>query len=226
MKHKTGTLLFSLVLSIALAITPTVQSHALFGSLFGSALKAAIKAIDLQIQKLQNQTIVLQNAQKVVENAMSKLKLDDITAFAQKQQRLFSGYYQELQQVKSVIGEYQKVGNIMWMQTQMITDYKTAYNLFRNDAHFSPQEIQYMYTVYSGILDKSVKDLSALTVIISSYSTQISDGKRLELVEQLATDMENNRLTLLRFNRQNSLVSLNRATSEQEVKAVKSYYGL
>ncbi len=226
MKTKIGIILLSVGLTIGLSIAPTTQSHALFGSLFSDAIKAAIKAIDIGIQKMQNQTIVLQNAQKVVENAMSKLKLDDITAFAQKEQSLFSGYYQELQQVKSVISSYQKVENILKMQTQMVTDYTTAYNLFKKDAHFTPKEITYMYKVYSGILDKSVKDLSALTSIISSYYTQMSDGKRLELIEMLATDMENNRITLLQFNRQNSLVSLNRSTSEQEVKAIQSYYGL
>lgn len=226
MKTKIGMVILSLGLTIGMSVAPTTQSHALFGSLFSGAIKAAIKAIDISIQKLQNQTIVLQNAQKVVENTMSKLKLDEITAFAQKEQTLFSGYYQELQQVKSIISGYQKVGKILQMQTQMVSDYKTAYNLFKNDTHFTPREIRYMYTVYAGILDKSVRDLSALTTILSAYSTQMSDGRRLELIEKLAIDMQDNRLTLLQFNRQNQLVSLNRATSEQETKAIRSYYGL
>ncbi|QES89684.1 conjugal transfer protein TraI [Rhizosphaericola mali] len=226
MKTKFGIVLLSLVLTIGMSVAPTTKSHALFGSLFSDAIKAAIKAIDISIQKLQNQTIVLQNAQKVVENTMGKLKLDEIAAFAQKEQTLFSGYYQELQQVKSVISGYKKVGKILQMQTQMVSDYKTAYNLFKNDAHFTPKEILYMYTVYTGILDKSVQDLSALTTIISAYSTQMSDGRRLALIEKLATNMENNRITLLQFNRQNQLVCMSRARSETEVKAIKSYYGL
>lgn len=226
MKTKIGIMVMSIGLTLGLSFAPTTKSHALFGFLVSDAIKAAIKAIDLKIQKLQNQTIVLQNAQKVVENAMSKLKLDDITAFAQKEQTLFSGYYQELEQVKSVISGYQKVENTIQMQAQMVSDYKTAYNLFKNDSHFKPSEIQYMYTVYTGILNKSVRDLSALTVLISSYSTQMSDGKRLELIEKLAEDMEHNRLDLLQFNRQNRLVSLNRAVSASDVKAVKTYYGL
>lgn len=226
MKSKIGIILLSLGLTIGLSIAPTTQSHALFGFLVSDAIKAAIKAIDLKIQKLQNQTIVLQNAQKVVENAMSKLKLDQITAFAQKEQTLFSGYYKELQQVKSVISGYEKVAKVIQLQQQMLSDYSTAYQQFKNDAHFSPKEIQYMSIIYSRIMDKSVKDLSALTTIISAYTTQISDGKRLELIGRLATDMENNRQQLLQFNRQNRLLSLNRATSKQEVLAIKSYYGL
>ena len=42
-------------------------------------IKKVIVAVDLKIQRLQTKTIWLQNAQKVIENAMSKLKLNQIT---------------------------------------------------------------------------------------------------------------------------------------------------
>lgn len=41
-------------------------------------IKKAIKAVDLQVQRQQNKVIWLQNAQKTLENAMSKAKLEDI----------------------------------------------------------------------------------------------------------------------------------------------------
>src|ERR1700691_3659973 len=40
-----------------------------------------IKAVDLKIQRLQTQTIWLQNAQKEIENVMSKVKLDEISGW-------------------------------------------------------------------------------------------------------------------------------------------------
>jgi hypothetical protein len=43
-----------------------------------AAIIKVIKAADLQIQRLQNKTIWLQNAQKTLENKMSQLKLDEI----------------------------------------------------------------------------------------------------------------------------------------------------
>ena len=42
-------------------------------------IKKVIVAVDLKIQRLQNKTIWLQNAQKTIENTMSKLKLDQIS---------------------------------------------------------------------------------------------------------------------------------------------------
>ena len=52
-------------------------------------IKKVIVAVDLKIQRLQTKTIWLQNAQKVVENKMSKLKLKEISDWVQKQKDLY-----------------------------------------------------------------------------------------------------------------------------------------
>jgi hypothetical protein len=40
-----------------------------------AGVKKVVKAVDLKVQRLQNKTIWLQNAQKVLENKLSKLRL-------------------------------------------------------------------------------------------------------------------------------------------------------
>ena len=59
-----------------------------------AAVKKVIKAIDLRIQRLQNKTIWLQNAQKKIENTLSKLKLNEISDWTQKQRNLYQNYYE------------------------------------------------------------------------------------------------------------------------------------
>ncbi|HNU47553.1 MAG TPA: conjugal transfer protein TraI, partial [Bacteroidia bacterium] len=59
-------------------------------------IKKVIKAVDLKIQRLQNKTIWLQNAQKTLENKMSQLKLTEIRDWVQKQKKLYEDYFQEL----------------------------------------------------------------------------------------------------------------------------------
>jgi len=77
-----------------------------------AGIKKVIKAVDLKIQRLQNKTIWLQNAQKVVENTMSELKLNEITDWVEKQRTLYRDYYDELWQVKNVISYYHRVKEI------------------------------------------------------------------------------------------------------------------
>src|SRR5215211_5721301 len=59
-------------------------------------IKKVIVAIDLKIQRLQNKVIWLQNAQKVVENSMSKLHLEEIGDWVEKQRNLYQDYFDEL----------------------------------------------------------------------------------------------------------------------------------
>src|SRR6202035_2042923 len=69
-------------------------------------IKKVINAIDLAVQQAQNKTIILQNAQKEIENVMTQLKLDDISGCLQKQKDLYQEYYNELSQVKEIISGY------------------------------------------------------------------------------------------------------------------------
>ena len=66
---------------LSISIVPVQHTHAQIpiSEIIKAAVKKVIKAVDLKIQRLQNKTIWLQNAQKVLENKMSKLKLTEIS---------------------------------------------------------------------------------------------------------------------------------------------------
>src|SRR6476620_11144768 len=81
---------------------PTNQANAQVAVLevIKAGVKKVIKAVDLKIQRMQNETIWLQNAQKVMENQLSKLKLNEIAKWSEKQKELYSKYYTDLWKVK------------------------------------------------------------------------------------------------------------------------------
>lgn len=188
--------------------------------------KKVIKAIDLRIQKLQNKTIWLQNAQKQVENVLSKLKLDEISDWTQKQKDLYKGYYEELAKVKSIITYYQRIKEITKKQTRLVEEYERAWNLFKRDTHFKESEIAYMERVYTGILEESVKNIDQIFLILDSFTTQMSDLKRLEIINKAADQIDANYDDLTLFNRQNMLLSLQRAKTEADADHVKEFYGI
>ena len=76
-------------------------------------IKKVIIAVDLKIQRLQNKTIWLQNAQKTLENTMSKLKLDEISDWVEKQRKLYADYFDELWKVKAALTYYHRVKEII-----------------------------------------------------------------------------------------------------------------
>lgn len=188
--------------------------------------KKVIKAIDLRIQKLQNKTIWLQNAQKQAENVLSKLKLDEISDWTQKQKNLYKEYYEELSKVKSIITYYQRIREITKKQTRLVAEYERAWNLFRQDTHFKESEILYMERVYTGILEESVKNIDQIFLILDSFATQMSDLKRLEIINTAADQIDANYDDLTMFNQQNMLLSLQRAKTQADADHVKEFYGI
>ncbi|WP_426484665.1 conjugal transfer protein TraI [Flavobacterium sp. 2] len=188
--------------------------------------KKVIKAIDLGIQRLQNKTIWLQNAQKQIENTLSKLKLNEISDWTKKQRDLYKDYYEELQKVKSIITYYQRIKEISAKQTRLIDEYEKAWNLFKRDGHFKVSELEYMEKVYDGILGESMKNIDQIFLIIESFTTQMSDLKRLEIINAAADQIDSNYNDLRLFNQQNVLLSLQRAKTDTDVNKVKQFYGI
>lgn len=185
-----------------------------------------IRAIDLKVQRLQNNTIWLQNAQKVLENQLSKLRLSEISGWSGSQQQLFSGYYDELWKIKAGIAYYQRIKDLTATQVAMVGEYHKAWSLLRQDNHFNAGEISHMEAVYNGILSASLKNLDQLLLIISSDRTQMTDEQRLELINRAGDRLDENYNDLRRFSSENKMLSLQRSRDLGDTQTIKTLYGI
>jgi hypothetical protein len=125
-----------------------------------------ITAIDLQVQKLQNQTIWLQQAQQVAENELSKTKLGEIQQWQDRQRSLYADYFQELRTVKNVIKSLPQVKQILKMQTQVVEEY----------SRFAKQPNQ--QATFDELLDLSKDILQSLQELTSDGNLTMKDGDR------------------------------------------------
>lgn len=189
-------------------------------------IKKVIKAVDLKIQRLQNKTIWLQNAQKTLENKMSQLKLNEIKDWVQKQKKLYEDYFEELKKIKSAIANYSRVKDIIQQQIAMVNEYKGAWNLFRQDKNFTPEELDYMLNIYTGMMDESLKNIDQLFLVVNAYATQMTDAKRLEIINTVADNIQTQYFDLKEFNTQNKMLSLQRASELGEIEYVRRLYGI
>src|SRR5690349_16668245 len=130
------------LLMVTCTLMPSQQTKAQVAILeiIKQGIKKVIVAVDLKIQRLQNKTIWLQNAQKTLENAMSKAKLTEISDWVEKQRVLYADYFDELWKIKAAIAYYHRVKEIIERQVQLVEEYKTAWGQFRQDDHFTADE--------------------------------------------------------------------------------------
>jgi hypothetical protein len=217
----------SLVVFIAL-ILPAQKAKAQFviGEVIKLTVTKIIKAIDLKVQRMQNKTIWLQNAQKVIENQMSKTRLTEISGWTEQQKQLYSSYYTELGNIKATISKYQRIKDITMKQAALVNEYKKAWSLFRQDNHFNPQELNYMQKVYTGILDASVKNLDEIMLVVSPAKTQMTDEQRLELINKASDHLDENYNDLHQFNNQGIRLSLQRSKDLSDTQSIKKLYGI
>jgi hypothetical protein len=218
-------ILFLLVGCLALTILPSGRARAQI-EIIGEVIKAAIMAADLAVQKIQTETIVLQDAQKELENIMQQTQLSAITDWVQQQKDLYAEYYQELWQVKNALTYYEKVKAMMEKQVQLVADYKKAYSLLRQDTHFSATELGHIYQVYNGILKESIQNINLLSLVVNAFVTQMDDGDRLRIIDAAGRKINKNYSDLQQFTQENILLSLQRSKDQQDLGFVRSLYGI
>ena len=111
-------------------------------------------------------------------------------------------------------------------QQQLVTEYGRAWNLLKQDKNFTPKELQYMSSVYSGILNESLANIEQMQMVITSFSTQMSDADRLQLLHKAGSGIDKNIADLRGFTRKNVSLSLSRAADQKEAEQLKQWYGL
>ncbi|MFC0263718.1 MULTISPECIES: conjugal transfer protein TraI [Cyclobacteriaceae] len=225
MKRKLKSLLLALLLTMTVS-PQQAKADPVIAEIIRQGIIKVIKAVDLKIQRLQLNTIWLQNTQKTIENVLSKLKLDEISEWTEKQRELFGDYYDELWKVKNIITQYQRIRDIARNQTLLINEYQTVWNLLRQSQYFSIGEIRYMENVYTKILESSLNNMEQIYIVASSFRTQMSDAERLELIHRVDRDVRNNLADLRRFNRQNIGLDSQRGGNLKNINIIQEIYGL
>jgi hypothetical protein len=227
MKNRIISLLLCWVL-LTSVFAPVQEARAVIpiADIIKQAVAKVIKAFDLMIQRLQNETIWLQNAQKVLENKLAELKLTEIAQWTQKHKDLFKEYYDGLWKVKTLLSAYQRINQVIDKQKRIVQEYKRAWSRVSGDNRFTEKEIDYMYRVYKGIISESVRNIDQILGVINSFNTQMTDAQRLAIITQASDRIEQNFVDLLEFNMNTYQLSLNRAKTQYEVNRIKSIYGI
>ena len=139
---------------------------------------------------------------------------------------LHKAFLDGLLAVSPAVKTYRRVADIIQIQEQILRQYHSAWSRFRQDAHFSAGELELIGNVYSGLIDRSVKNLADLTDVLTEGLFRASDGERMDEIDDLYRDMASSQAFLSSFNNQAALVSLQRSVDVQDYESVRRLYGL
>jgi len=219
-------LLMILVCTLGFLLAPRARASAQILDVIDEAVKSALEAADLRLQELKAQTLWLQNAQKAQENSMAGELLAEITSWVRQQDDLFSEYYHELWQVKSVLTGYSRTKMVIDKQGQLVTEYQQATAAVSRDPHLSPAEVEGLLGVYDRILETCIRDVDRLEKVITASATQMDDAGRLRVIDESAAAVDRNYAALRRITQENQLLSLQRAKDQADRQTIRVLYGI
>lgn len=186
-----------------------------------AGVKRVIIAVDLQIQRRQTEVIWLQNAQKTIENTLSKLRLEEIQNWTQRQQELYSDYYESLWKVRSLLQDMQMAKETVALQRALVDEYAMTWQFLNSEPVFIAVELVEIQRIYGTLLSRSLENVRMLSTVMKDYSLKMEDGQRIRKMEEIR---DNTALLLADTRRINGqLTSLHsiRKTQLQQGKSIK-----
>ena len=139
---------------------------------------------------------------------------------------LHEAFLDRLLQVSPAVRTYHKVVAIISLQLKMVSEYKAAFNRFKQSGTFTAGEIDCMRSVYRNLFDQSVKNLQTLAMVVTSGILRMSDDERLQQIDALHEAMVSKLGFLRQFNNQTAVLALQRARDQQDINSSKGIFGL
>jgi len=127
--------------------------------------------------------------------------------------------------VNPEIRKYHRVGDIVRVQKDIVREYKAAFDRFRRSGHFTEAEINYLASVYRQLFEASLNNLDELLMVTTASTLRMSDDERLTAIDRIFGDVEDKLQFLRHFNREGSLMALQREKEKQEIESLKHIYG-
>ena len=140
--------------------------------------------------------------------------------------KLHEAFLDGLLGVSPAVKKYQRVKDIAECQLALLGEYQNAYKKFSSAGSFSSEELAYMQEVYSRLIGQSLKNLDALTTVLTAKKLRASDDERLALIDQIYEDMSS-KLTFLRhFNTNAGILAAQRSAEKADTELMEKMYGI
>src|SRR5580698_6658254 len=125
-----------------------------------SAQSFDVQQLTLDYQKLTELKDILQDMYKGYQ--ILETGYENIRSIAQGNFNLHKAFLDALLAINPSVKNYQRVTNIINFQTEIISEYKSSYNKFKQDKNFNPDEITYLGNVYNNLITATANNITNL----------------------------------------------------------------
>lgn len=126
-----------------------------------------------------------------------------------------------LLQVSPAVQKYERITDIIQYQLRIVREGKNALHRFKAEKNFTLSEIDYIGSVYNHLFNESVKNLDDLIIVITSGKLRMSDDERMNAIDHIWSEVQEQYAFLRDFNGSTELLSQAREREQKETEVSK-----
>ncbi|MFZ1527636.1 MAG: TerB family tellurite resistance protein [Ferruginibacter sp.] len=205
-------------LLILLLLTAKISSNVLY------AQSTEAQQLLLNVEKLAQLKKILSNMKKGYE--IVSTGYNTIKDISQGNFNLHDAFLNALLQVSPTVKKYKRVADIISCQSQIVKEYRSAFNRFKSTNLFNSSEITYMEDVYKNLFNKSLQNLDELGMVLTAGKLRMSDDERIAAIDRIYKDISDKLVFLRSFNNEGSVLAVQRGREMVDTKLSEKLNGL
>lgn len=140
--------------------------------------------------------------------------------------KLHEAFLNGLLQVSPAVKNYARVKDIIQAQLAIVNELGQAHQRLKASGQFSQDELAYIAKVYDKLAASSLKNLDALTTILTAKKLRASDDQRLRAIDTLHQEITDQLSFLRHFNGSASVLAAQRENELSDAKMLQELYEL
>lgn len=187
------------------------------------AQSAEVQQLLLNVEKLAQLKKILSNMKKGYE--IVSTGYNTIKDISKGNFNLHDAFLNALLQVSPTVRRYKRVADIITCQSQIVKEYRSAFNRFKSTNLFNSSEIKYMEDVYKNLFNKSMQNLDELSIVITAGKLRMSDDERIAAIDRIYKDISEKLIFLRSFNNEGSVLAVQRGREMVDTKLSEKLNG-
>ncbi|REA60193.1 TerB family tellurite resistance protein [Dyadobacter luteus] len=188
------------------------------------AQTAEVTQLILNIEKLNELRKILQELKAGYEILFKGYNV--IKDLSEGNFKLHEAFLDGLLQVSPAVRNYSRVKDIIASQLALADELGKARGRLRASGQFTQDELAYIGKVYNQLTSASLKNLDALTMILTAKKLRASDDERLSAIDQLYEEITDQLSFLRHFNGSASMLAAQRKNAISDTQMLQELYDL
>lgn len=181
-----------------------------------------------QIKYLTDQIVAMKVYAGYLEKGyhIAKQGLTAISDIKNGEFNLHKDYFGSLNSVSPAIAKDARIAAIIAMQASIVQRYRKAFADAQSCGQFNSGEINYIYAVFTHLIEDCSNDLAELVTLTTAGKYQLTDEERIKRLDMLYGSMRNKYAFVQSFSNKTNVMALTRMKRTSDATMLQQLYNI